>query len=140
MQPVASQRGMQEPNSPSLQMDEIQRLATVMAMMILGSPHFYGCQTQEAHGVLKKLPSPYLDFYPGDAQMMTAEEGFCELASAAHDWKRLEMPPGEQGSLPTTQKMPAMEQDRSSVLQDMLQLPHEKMRAEIDKEQRIHWL
>jgi peptidoglycan hydrolase CwlO-like protein len=33
-----------------------------------------------------------------------------------------------------------MEQDRSSILQDMLQLPPEKKRADMDKEQRIHQL
>jgi hypothetical protein len=37
----------------------------IMAMMVLGSPRVYGCQTREAQGVLSTLPSQYLDMCPG---------------------------------------------------------------------------
>jgi hypothetical protein len=54
----------------------------IMAMMVLGSPRVYGCQTREAQGVLSTLPSQYLDMCPGVMHSRMAEEGSRGLTSA----------------------------------------------------------
>jgi hypothetical protein len=60
-------------------MDDVQRLATMMAMMVLGAPQVYRCWAEEAQGVSRTLPSQYLDTYPGDSHMIMAEEEPWEL-------------------------------------------------------------
>jgi hypothetical protein len=48
MHPAANQREMQGLMQSVMQMDGMQRLAMMMAMMVLGSPQVYKCQAKEA--------------------------------------------------------------------------------------------
>jgi hypothetical protein len=64
MQPAANQREMQGLMQPVMQMEGMQRLAMMTAIMVLGSPQVYECQAKEAQGVRRALPLQYLDMCP----------------------------------------------------------------------------
>jgi hypothetical protein len=95
MQLAMDQRGMQGLMQPIIPMEDVQRLAMMMVIT-------YGPRSPTGLRVLGSRGTGSVENtsftipryrYLGDARMMTAEEGFLELASAIHDWKRLEMLP-----------------------------------------------
>jgi hypothetical protein len=67
--------------APAVQAEGMQRLAVMLAMMVLGSPQVYGCQIQGAQGVSRTIPSLYLDTCPGVTPSGSTEAGSLEMAS-----------------------------------------------------------
>jgi hypothetical protein len=47
-----------------MRMDGMQRMAMLMAMLVLGSPQIYGCRAYEVQEVVEALSSQYLDMCP----------------------------------------------------------------------------
>ncbi len=66
----------------------MQRLAIMLAMMVLGAPQIYGCHTNEASRVPGALPSPYLDACPGVTSSEVIEMGPRKEILDTDGWSR----------------------------------------------------
>jgi hypothetical protein len=75
MQPAAIQWEMLGLAQPVIRMDRMQRMSMMMAMLVLGPPHMYGCRTQVAQGVTEALTSQYLNMCQGVGFNNKDEEG-----------------------------------------------------------------
>jgi hypothetical protein len=56
-----SRREIQRLAQPVMRMDGMQRMAMMMAMLVLGSPQIYGCRALEVQEFVEALSSQYLD-------------------------------------------------------------------------------
>jgi hypothetical protein len=88
-QPFMDPRGLPGLMHPAIQVDRMQRLAIMMAMMVLGAPQVYGCCTSEASCVPRALLLPCLDMFPGVTPSKVIEVGSREMTSIMDDWLRL---------------------------------------------------
>jgi hypothetical protein len=59
-----SRREIHRLAQPVMRMDGMQRMAMMMALLVLGSPQIYGCRAHEVQEVVEALSSQYLDMCP----------------------------------------------------------------------------